>query len=143
MSALVPGKDQYRHIDQEYDGCDHSVRSIRSIIVGKVPSETSVNDTKDDHASTEPSMQDTENGSPASLVIMKMLVETHGWLEENKHGYYDEANGLMIAVYFTQTVPKHNAETHADDEEDRAQHLQRRMDESDFLCGRQVQGERG
>ena len=111
--------------------------------MGKLPPETSVDDTKDDHASTEPSVQDTENGSPASLVIMKMLIETHGWLEENKHSYYEEADALMIAVYFTNTVPKHNAEDHADDEEDRAQHLQRRMDESDFLCCGQVQGEGG
>lgn len=142
LSAAIPREHYHGKIDNEDDTSNDTVRYVGSCVAAQLPAQASIDDTEDDHASAEPSVHDAEDGSSAGLVVVEMLVETHCWLEEDKHGYYDEADDLVVAVYFTNTVAQDDTESQADDEEDCGKDLKGCMNESDFLRGGQIQGER-
>lgn len=67
-----------------------------------------------------------------------MLVETHGWLEEDEGERDDKSDDLMGAVELVDTLTEQDSEGKTDDEQNDADDLERCVDVADFLGGGEI-----
>lgn len=87
-------------------------------------------------------MGNSECTATSSSMIVEMLVETHGWLEEDEGSSDDETNDHMRPVQLVDTLTEHDSEGETNNQQDDAENLKWRVNIANFLGGWKVQSER-
>lgn len=126
------------NVDDEYDHRDNSVRNIGTGIACQLPSETTIDNTENNHTTTKTLMDWSPHAASAGLVEVQMLENTHHRLYQDENEDNNVADDLMVGVELINLLSKDDSECQTNDEKDNAQYLQRCVNEADLVRSGQV-----